>query len=253
MFPEEFWSCSEYIRIAPKNGGKDRTEQIFHGGARMNIEGPDSPGATMNMKPMKDPHTSYTYKGVKLPKKTEIPAVTVTPIPVVGDVPVEEMPETEQLPAQQDPIQLEPMTSMGPEAQQYDYASVGETKEEQRAHVLAQREKSKADRLQAIEDAKAVQAAANGATAPIEPVDIVEKAPTQVSYDGVDDYIAPPTSNESCSMLPGGSKYNVGKYLSAVDTGVCNGGYCEVCIDLKYGSSKCMWCNNSSCKHSKPE
>lgn len=59
QFPEEFWSCSENVRIVTKNDGKSRTLQHFHNG-EMNIEGPADVNSDQLLPPMDDPHTGPT-------------------------------------------------------------------------------------------------------------------------------------------------------------------------------------------------
>lgn len=53
-FPEEFWACSENVRIVQRDEGKSRTLQIFHNGD-MNIEGPSDSSSTQLLKPTAEP------------------------------------------------------------------------------------------------------------------------------------------------------------------------------------------------------
>lgn len=59
------------------------------------------------------------------------------------------------------------------------------------------------------------------------------------------------------------SKYDLTAFLPTFDTGECvksagNDSYCEACVDLGYGSTKCMWCNiddkgKEACIHERPD
>lgn len=80
-FPEEFWTCSENVRILPHNGGKSRSVQIFHNG-RMNIEGPKDSSSGLLGSPLKGPENNRP--GSNYEKSAETPAVSSisTPTPV---------------------------------------------------------------------------------------------------------------------------------------------------------------------------
>lgn len=96
-FPEEFWTCSENVRIVPTNSGRSRTLQIFHDG-RMNIESPRdigsgqpsgnrttkerresvSPSAIPVTYSVSPSATPVTYSVTFTPAPTVVPASTAT-------------------------------------------------------------------------------------------------------------------------------------------------------------------------------
>lgn len=185
-FPEEFWSCSENVRIVKKNRGKSRSLQVFRDGD-MNIEGPDDSNSEQLMEPLPEPVS--------------------TPSPV------------------KPPAQPQPVHEMG-------------------AHT---------------DSGPQQETSAKASTEP--PVETAQPAAVMESLESTTDSGAYPT--ETVQGGQNGSKYDLYAYLSTFDTGTCtkakNGqSFCEACVDLGYGVTKCMWCRNhgtgkETCMHEKPK
>lgn len=103
-FPEEFWTCSENVRVLPPNGGKSRTMQTFHNG-RMNIEGPKDATSDQLGKPLEEPENNKpsgndenaAEKPKESPTSTPPPSSDPIPTPTAAEelphVPTEESPK----------------------------------------------------------------------------------------------------------------------------------------------------------------
>lgn len=80
-FPEEFWSCSENIRITKKNGGKHRSVQTFHDG-ETNINRPHRGDVFLPSV------TEPEKKPVAVPSPDEMPKMKPIPktVPTPGDM-----------------------------------------------------------------------------------------------------------------------------------------------------------------------
>lgn len=206
-FPEEFWSCSENIKIARKSGGKKRTLQIFKN-SDMNIEGPQDSTSGLLLKPLKEPKHTF---GKDSPKK---PMPVQTPEPVLS-------PGTENENVVPSP-ESTPVVDLLP----------------------PKKEKEEIEKLPVPTSTPPVME-----PLPSKEKEEIEKLPV-------------PTSTPTQVVKVKGSKFNLGAYVRAYDTGVCvkaknDKHYCEACLDLGYGSTKCLWCHQSddgkeNCTHRRP-